>query len=125
MGDGDIDHAWWGRAEEMMMERPAYFLNKSRPGSDVVAETASAFAIASLVFNETGTCNFHRTVLLILRPFDKFLVTSSEVSNPIHIVPFLHTSRRGERGGLVVNASDSGSRGRGFEPHSSQTVLCP
>ena len=27
-------------------------------------------------------------------------------------------------GGLVVNASDSGSRGRGFEPHSGQTVLC-
>ena len=31
----------------------------------------------------------------------------------------------GERGGLVVNASDSGSRGRGFESHSGQTVLCP
>ena len=31
----------------------------------------------------------------------------------------------GERGGLVVNASDSRSRGRGFEPHSGQTVLCP
>ena len=31
----------------------------------------------------------------------------------------------GERGGLVVNASDSGSRGRGFEAHSGQTVLCP
>ena len=31
----------------------------------------------------------------------------------------------GERGGLVVNASDSGYRGRGFEPHSGQTVLCP
>ena len=30
----------------------------------------------------------------------------------------------GERGGLVVNAADSGSRGRGFEPHSGQTVLC-
>ena len=30
-----------------------------------------------------------------------------------------------ERGGLVVNASDSGSRGRGFGPHSGQTVLCP
>ena len=26
----------------------------------------------------------------------------------------------GERGGLVVSASDSGSRGRGFEPHSGQ-----
>ena len=31
----------------------------------------------------------------------------------------------GERGGLVINASDSGSKGRGFEPHSGQTVLCP
>ena len=31
----------------------------------------------------------------------------------------------GERGGLVVNASDSGYRGRGFEPLSGQTVLCP
>ena len=30
-----------------------------------------------------------------------------------------------ERGGLVVNASDSGSRGWGCEPHSGQTVLCP
>ena len=30
-----------------------------------------------------------------------------------------------ERGGLVVNASDSGSRGRGFVPHLGQTVLCP
>ena len=29
-----------------------------------------------------------------------------------------------ECGGMVVNASDSGSRGRGFEPHSGQTVLC-
>ena len=31
----------------------------------------------------------------------------------------------GDRGGLAVYASDSGSRGQGFEPHSGQTVLCP
>ena len=31
----------------------------------------------------------------------------------------------GERGGLVVNASDPRSRGPGFEPHSGQTMLCP
>ena len=31
----------------------------------------------------------------------------------------------GELIGLVVNASDSGSRGRGFEPYLGQTVLCP
>ena len=35
-------------------------------------------------------------------------------------------SRRGrERGGLVVNASDSGSKGRRFDPNFGQTVLCP
>ena len=38
------------------------------------------------------------------------------------ILCHVHT---GERGGLVVNASDSGFRGRGFELHSGQTVLCP
>ena len=37
--------------------------------------------------------------------------------------PFFEYS--GERGGLVVNASDSGFKGRGFEPHSGKTVLCP
>ena len=36
-----------------------------------------------------------------------------------------HLNAYGERGGLVVNALDSGSRGRGFEPYSGQTVLCP
>ena len=35
------------------------------------------------------------------------------------------SNQKGERDGLVVNASDSGSRGRGFEPHLGQTVLCP
>ena len=40
---------------------------------------------------------------------------------PVKVIHYLS----GERGDLVVNASDSGSRGRGFEPHSGQTVLCP
>ena len=38
---------------------------------------------------------------------------------------YMYIYKLGERGGLVVNASDTGSRGRGFEPHSGQTVLCP
>ena len=37
----------------------------------------------------------------------------------------LNLNKQGEHGGLVVNTSDSGSKGRGFEPHSGQTVLCP
>ena len=54
VGDGDLDHAFWGRAEDLDMERPVYSINKNKPGSDVAAETASAFAIGSIVFRETG-----------------------------------------------------------------------
>ena len=33
------------------------------------------------------------------------------------------THNKGERADLVVNASDSGSRGRGFMPHSGNRVV--
>jgi len=32
VGRGDLDHAFWGRPEDMMMARPAYQINTSRPG---------------------------------------------------------------------------------------------
>ena len=49
-----------------------------------------------------------------------------EKSGTIHSVNMLSTILTlEERGGLMVYVSDSGSRGRGFEPHSGQTVLCP
>ena len=49
-------------------------------------------------------------------------ITSEIVSIKTIIIP---QTVLGECGGLVVNASDSGSRGRGLESHSGQTVLCP
>ena len=55
------------------------------------------------------------TIVIILIRLSLSIIVRDEQS---HLV-------LGERGGLVVNASDSGSRGRGFEPHSGQTVLCP
>ena len=48
------------------------------------------------------------------------VMTTGDRFNDVELLKLL-----GERGGLVVNASDFGSRGRGFEPHSGQTVLCP
>ena len=50
------------------------------------------------------------------------------VKNPSNIFfsgtgGLIFTKLGGERGGLVVNASDSGPRGRGFEPHLGQTVF--
>lgn len=50
VGDFRKDHEFWGRPEEMNMERPAYKIDKDLPGSDVAAETSAALAAASLVF---------------------------------------------------------------------------
>ncbi|XP_064611792.1 endoglucanase E-4-like [Liolophura sinensis] len=50
VGDGGKDHAYWGRPENMTMERPAFKVTASSPGSDVVGETAAAFAASSIAF---------------------------------------------------------------------------
>lgn len=50
VGDLFADNRYWGRAEEMDMDRPAKKITTEFPGSDVAAETAAAFAAASMVF---------------------------------------------------------------------------
>lgn len=50
VGDGDIDHAYWGRAEMMTMGRPAFYVDAAAPGSDVAAESAAALAAISMIF---------------------------------------------------------------------------
>ena len=32
VGQGDLDHAYWGRPEDMTMPRPAFKIDTSRPG---------------------------------------------------------------------------------------------
>ncbi|WP_256758962.1 glycoside hydrolase family 9 protein [Cohnella sp. WQ 127256] len=53
VGQGGTDHAWWGPAEVMQMNRPSYKISATCPGSDVAGETAAALAAASIVFAET------------------------------------------------------------------------
>ncbi|ESO91179.1 hypothetical protein LOTGIDRAFT_105269, partial [Lottia gigantea] len=50
VGDPVADHAYWGRAEDMNMDRPAFKLTTSSPGSDVAGETAASLAAGSIVF---------------------------------------------------------------------------
>ncbi|MDC7222610.1 MAG: glycoside hydrolase family 9 protein [Spirochaetales bacterium] len=52
VGDGSDDHAWWGSAEVMQMDRPAALVDSSSPGSTVVAETAAALASAAVIFED-------------------------------------------------------------------------
>ena len=71
------------------------------------------------------TVAFFQTLILSLFVIREMLSILSLINH----VPLLSKKnaifRFWERVGLVVNASDSGSRGRGFELHSGQTVLCP
>jgi len=53
VGRGDLDHAYWGRPEDMTMERPAYKITTAAPGSDLAADTAAALAAGYLLFRET------------------------------------------------------------------------
>jgi len=52
VGDGYVDHAFWGRPEEMTMQRPSFKVTASAPGSDLAGETAAALAAASILFRE-------------------------------------------------------------------------
>ncbi|XP_070565078.1 uncharacterized protein [Ptychodera flava] len=52
IGNVQADHGYWGPAETMTMDRPAYPVNASHPGSDVVAGTAAAMAAMSIAFRD-------------------------------------------------------------------------
>lgn len=53
VGNGGLDHAWWGPAEVMKMSRPAYRIDATCGGTDLAAETAAAMAASSMVFRPT------------------------------------------------------------------------
>ena len=64
VGNGGTDHAWWGPAEVMSMDRPSYCVTKDNPGSAVVGEAAAAMAAAAIVFEDydpaySATCLEH------------------------------------------------------------------
>ena len=54
IGNGHVDHSYWGRPEDMTMDRPAYSISPSKPGSDLAGETAAALAAASIFYNNIG-----------------------------------------------------------------------
>ncbi|KAI3776491.1 hypothetical protein L1987_46276 [Smallanthus sonchifolius] len=55
VGDPVADHECWDRPEDMTEKRPLTKVTTSKPGSDVVAETAAAMASASLVFKSSNS----------------------------------------------------------------------
>lgn len=60
VGDGEQDHKWWGAAEVVhhQMERAAYKIDTSCPGTELAAETAAALASASILFRKNGDLDY-------------------------------------------------------------------
>lgn len=55
VGNGAADHAFWGRPEDMHMQRPAYKCTASNGGcSDVEGITVAALAAGSMAFKASG-----------------------------------------------------------------------
>ena len=52
VGDGNVDHSWWGAAEVMHMNRPSFKVDLNNPGSTVTAEAAAALASCAAVYKD-------------------------------------------------------------------------
>jgi len=50
VGNGNVDHGYWGPPESMTMDRPAYKIDASKPGTELAMEAAAALASAAVVF---------------------------------------------------------------------------
>jgi len=70
VGDGTLDHNYWGRPEDMTMPRPAWKLTTSAPGSDLAGEVAAALAASSLVFRATDNAYADRLLDHARRLYD-------------------------------------------------------
>nr|KAG5686635.1 hypothetical protein BaRGS_011079 [Batillaria attramentaria] len=55
IGAADVDHSFWGRPEDMTMERPTFVMNTTHPASDLAGEMAAALAAGYLAFKTSDS----------------------------------------------------------------------
>ncbi len=60
VGNGELDHQWWGSVEVVnyQMERPAFKIDTSCPGTDLAGETSAAMASSSILFRKNGDTEY-------------------------------------------------------------------
>jgi endoglucanase len=54
IGHPDIDHSFWGRAEQQSGSRPAYVYDESKNASDLLGKVAAALAASSVVWRDVN-----------------------------------------------------------------------
>lgn len=74
VGDGNLDHSYWGPSEKQTFQRPAYAVTKDKPGSDVAGSSAAALAAASILFTSTDS-SYSSTLLASAKRLYQFAKT--------------------------------------------------
>jgi endoglucanase len=87
VGDGNLDHAYLGRAEFMKMARPTVLITEDAPGADIVASASGALAQAALAFEGTDDA-FAAVCLQNARSLYDFAVRTSESPPFAESAPF-------------------------------------
>ncbi|EFA81225.1 cellulase [Heterostelium album PN500] len=52
VGDGNVDHSYWGPPETMNVARPVFYIDADHPGTEVAMEAAAALSAASIIFKD-------------------------------------------------------------------------
>ncbi|XP_025084443.1 LOW QUALITY PROTEIN: uncharacterized protein LOC112558290 [Pomacea canaliculata] len=63
IGEGLADHHFWGRAEDMTMDRPCYKAGAGQGAGDIAAEWAACMAAGSILFKEKGDTSYAAQLL--------------------------------------------------------------
>eukprot|EP00877_Chromochloris_zofingiensis_P013170 jgi/Chrzof1/8106/UNPLg00151.t1 len=75
VGNGQQDHAYWGRPEDVKQAYPVYELSPTKPGADLAGSMAAALAAAATVFNANGNAGYAQKCIASAQRFFSFGTT--------------------------------------------------
>ncbi|KAK6970552.1 endoglucanase A-like isoform X2 [Biomphalaria glabrata] len=84
VGDGNADHGWWGRPEDMTMARPCTYISATEKGSDISGGVAAALAAGAIAFKDKGDTAYSSQLLSAAESLYAFAKANRGISNASH-----------------------------------------
>ncbi|CBY43807.1 unnamed protein product [Oikopleura dioica] len=123
VGDGHLDHASWGRPEEMTMARPSAKISPSAPGSDLAAQTAAMFAAGAMVFHDEDP-QYAASLLIRSRALLTFASTYlGKYSDSVPAARDFYNSWSGYNDEIVLAAAFIAKASKKIDPSSFTTDI--
>jgi endoglucanase len=105
VGNGQLDHNYWGAPESMTMERPSYKIDREHPGSDLAGETAAALTSASMIFRSEDSAYADKLLNNARLLYDFAEQYQGKYSDSITDVSQFYQSFNGDRDELAWGAA--------------------